>query len=263
MKKCPQNKIINPKTGRCVNRDGRIGKNIYGKCIEGKILNPDTNRCVKNNGLIGKNILYRSLNNKSVPGYFDGNIRKECDKRWLKKHKIGEGGYGKVYVACWYDDCEYVIKVQAEDPEFYNEVKYLDFFKKYKFTPDIYDAWVCDGKGYIVMEKLTKTTSKLSKLQKYTKLKQILKYLHEKNIAFFDLHPGNVMYKEGDIRFIDWGLAYEFDNSIKKIKHLHSRDFGLFNLEKAKKLDMLNLDEYWGTKAQKKRAIEKIEDMLI
>jgi len=56
MRKCPQGKIINPKTGRCVKKDGRIGKQIVRKshkssrkspksmkrCPEGKIINPKT-----------------------------------------------------------------------------------------------------------------------------------------------------------------------------------------------------------------------------
>jgi serine/threonine protein kinase len=231
-------------------------------------VNPDTGRCVKVDGRIGKKILYGNLNIKPVPGFespprFHGVVRKARDRRWVKKHLIGEGGYGQVYVICWYDDCEYVVKVQPEDPEFYNEVKFLNFLKYYIFTPVIYDAWVNDGKGYLVMNKMDKTTNKLSKRQKHTELKQILKRLHKNKIVFFDLHPGNVMYKGGDVRLIDWGLAYRFKNSGEEIEHLHSRDYGPFNLAKGKKLDMLNLDEYWGTKVQKKKAQKELGDMLI
>lgn len=222
--------------------------NLRGKCIKDKIVNPDTSRCVKIDGLIGKKILNRSL------PYFNGIVGKKSNKKWLKQDLIGQGGYGKVYITCWYNDCKYVVKVQPDDPEFYNEVKFLNSLKKYTFIPVIHDAWVHDGKGYIVMDKLNKNTSKLSKLQKYTKLKKILKYLHKNNIVFFDLHPGNVMYKKGDILLVDWGLALKFKNSTEKIEHLHSRDYGLFNLAKGKKLDMLNLDEYWGTEKQKKKA---------
>lgn len=74
-KKCPKGKIINPDTGRCVKKDGKLGKQILaakkpakpGKkpakpksekdCPEGKIRNPATGRCVKKDGAVGKSIL--------------------------------------------------------------------------------------------------------------------------------------------------------------------------------------------------------------
>ena len=70
-KECPPGKIRNPDTDRCVNKNGKIGKQILDKkskrksksksqekkCPEGKILNPETDRCVNKNGNIGKQIL--------------------------------------------------------------------------------------------------------------------------------------------------------------------------------------------------------------
>ena len=55
-KECPPGKILNPKTNRCVDSKGKIGKAIVGKteCPEGTILNPKTGRCVNINGKIGK-----------------------------------------------------------------------------------------------------------------------------------------------------------------------------------------------------------------
>ena len=68
MVKCPAGKIINPDTGRCVDRNGAKGKEILargkkkssptkGKCSAGKIINPVTGRCVDRNGAKGKEIL--------------------------------------------------------------------------------------------------------------------------------------------------------------------------------------------------------------
>jgi len=64
---CPPGKILNPRTGKCVKIDGRIGRSILGKnyqpkketkdCPPGKILNPSTGRCVKKDGKIGKIIV--------------------------------------------------------------------------------------------------------------------------------------------------------------------------------------------------------------
>ena len=71
-KECPPDKIRNPVTGRCVNKNGKIGRNIIQRlklsnpkpsknCPPDKILNPKTGRCVKRNGKIGKEII-KNLN---------------------------------------------------------------------------------------------------------------------------------------------------------------------------------------------------------
>jgi hypothetical protein len=41
-KECPEGKVINPKTGRCVNQK------VEKKCPEGKVRNPKTGRCIQN-----------------------------------------------------------------------------------------------------------------------------------------------------------------------------------------------------------------------
>jgi hypothetical protein len=72
IKKCPENKILNIKTKRCVLKTGKIGKKILNKsksplklstslkdikCPENKILNIETKRCVLKTGKIGLKIL--------------------------------------------------------------------------------------------------------------------------------------------------------------------------------------------------------------
>jgi len=64
---CPPEKIINPASGRCVNKDGKIGKQLLqdstktkrlqAKCPPKKIINPASGRCVNKDGKIGKNIM--------------------------------------------------------------------------------------------------------------------------------------------------------------------------------------------------------------
>ena len=72
---CPPEKILNPKTNRCVSKSGKIGKMLVKQttpleknpktpaidknpkqkdCPSDKILNPKTNRCVSKSGKIGK-----------------------------------------------------------------------------------------------------------------------------------------------------------------------------------------------------------------
>lgn len=68
MKPCRDDQIRNPDTGRCVKRDGEIGRrviasgasrtiNINKKCKDDKIVNPETGRCVKRDGEIGRRIV--------------------------------------------------------------------------------------------------------------------------------------------------------------------------------------------------------------
>ena len=66
---CPAEKILNPDTGRCVLRTGKIGQEVLRRkksqksasrkstCPSGKILNPDTGRCVLRTGKIGQHVL--------------------------------------------------------------------------------------------------------------------------------------------------------------------------------------------------------------
>ena len=67
-KVCPDGKVLNPKSNRCVDMDGKIGREILGKekkhitCKEGKILNPKTRRCVDIKGKIGKSIVEEMRN---------------------------------------------------------------------------------------------------------------------------------------------------------------------------------------------------------
>lgn len=65
-KPCKNTHIRNPKTGRCVLRDGKIGRKVLGlkpkprtkkPCRPDQIRNPVTGRCVKKTGAIGRKIL--------------------------------------------------------------------------------------------------------------------------------------------------------------------------------------------------------------
>jgi hypothetical protein len=67
---CPKGKILNEATGKCVLKDGRIGKSILKgtytpkseslfeekKCRKSEILNPITNKCVSKDGAVGRKI---------------------------------------------------------------------------------------------------------------------------------------------------------------------------------------------------------------
>ena len=70
-KKCPDDKIYNPETKRCVLKSGKIGKLLLiknkkddkkddKKCPDDKIYNPETKRCVLKSGKIGKLLLIKN-----------------------------------------------------------------------------------------------------------------------------------------------------------------------------------------------------------
>ncbi len=86
MPKCPSDKILNPKTDRCVLKSGKIGKELVHfqrkstkrkpteskpsehkpeakECASDKILNPKTGKCVLRSGKIGQEIL-KSIQHK-------------------------------------------------------------------------------------------------------------------------------------------------------------------------------------------------------
>jgi hypothetical protein len=66
LNKCAIWQILNPKTNRCVNKIGKIGKQINNQhtCPHSKILNPKTNRCVDENGKIGKILLNKQSSSR-------------------------------------------------------------------------------------------------------------------------------------------------------------------------------------------------------
>jgi hypothetical protein len=59
-KVCQEDKVLNPKTNRCVKIDGTVAKKFLPKqkkiCRSSKVLNPKTNRCVKINGVVAKKL---------------------------------------------------------------------------------------------------------------------------------------------------------------------------------------------------------------
>jgi hypothetical protein len=93
--KCPKGKILNPKTGRCVNKDGKIGQEILKNKKDGKpkkecksyqILNPKTGRCVNKDGKLGQEILKNKKDDKVKK---DGKPKKECKSYQIPNPKTG------------------------------------------------------------------------------------------------------------------------------------------------------------------------------
>ena len=61
---CKSDQIVNPATGRCVQKSGKIGRALLSKpkefCKSDQIVNPATGRCVQKSGKIGRALLSKS-----------------------------------------------------------------------------------------------------------------------------------------------------------------------------------------------------------
>jgi hypothetical protein len=289
-KDCPSHQVRNPKTGRCVNKDGKIGQELLGKgggakpkedkpkevkpkevkpkdCPSHQIRNPKTGRCVNKAGKIGQEIL---LKNGKVakpvgPGVPDNfvNLPDDCEinKVWKQKDELGRGQFGVAYIACKSDDdCDYVLKVQELNDDFYTEVRCLEDFKNTKgIVPKLYAAWTCDNRGYFVIEKLDKCPAdKLVNSEKnYEEVSKLLKRMKEKGWLHVDTHPGNVMCKDGKMIMIDFGWA------VKKGKknypdHPLSRRLGQpMNWQALEIAQELNAEKFFGVDDQRYNRLEE------
>lgn len=258
-KQCEKDKIINPLTGRCVKKTGKIGINI---CND-EIINPKTGRLVKKTGKIGREL----MNQKSaVPVEVMKKIEYiigDCDwkRLWKKRKLVGRGSVGCVYSACGKDGCDYVIKIQKDDEEFRTEVDILSRINGWVHGPKIYGVWKCGGMGYIVEEKLVKL--KYTKAVSLDKIYNILGDLHKKyRIVFPDAHSGNIMMrKDGTIVLIDFGWAVYFKTKKTKINEdnwLTERLGRSVTIDEMILWETDNLTEEFGTKLQSKLVRDKL-----
>lgn len=92
---CPENKILNPKSGRCVLRSGTIGRSLIQKlstqnikydvrCPNNMIKNPRTGRCVLKSGRIGRMII---KSNNLISN--DSRVDKKCPSNKIRNPRTG------------------------------------------------------------------------------------------------------------------------------------------------------------------------------
>jgi len=93
IKSCPEGKVLNPKTGRCIKKEnlekqtkktqpGVPGKPSIKECPEGKVLNPKTGRCIKKENL-------EKQTKKTQPGVPGKPSIKECPEGKVLNPKTG------------------------------------------------------------------------------------------------------------------------------------------------------------------------------
>jgi hypothetical protein len=208
---CPEGKILNPITGRCVNKNGKIGKKIIAG--ENRRQQPSQ---------------YSTAQHK--PPFIDYSItRQKCTnfqkaRGWKIERKLGNGVQGTAYKTCYYQDCNYVFKVfrfRENNTEIYNEfisevaaLKELNE-KVPKCVPKMYGSWACDGQGVIAMELMTYDLEKVKKLS-YKTVQDLLKQLYNVGWLHVDTHRGNVMFrKDGSPVLIDFGYSVKRGQSLK------------------------------------------------
>ena len=127
--------------------------------------------------------------------------------KWKETDKIGSGGYGSVYTTCKGMDCDYVVKVQQKNENYYTEIEALLSLQNTNAVPKVFAAWTCKNFGYFVMEKLYHCDHDNKFMWKEVLKK--LDIIKDQGYLHFDIsRRSNVMCnKEGEVILIDFGLA--------------------------------------------------------
>lgn len=146
-----------------------------------------------------------------------------------KNVHIGKGAFGQVH-SCRYkqNTCdEYALKRMMLDPEdedvnIVNEVMMMSKLLRNGIrVPKLYDAWICNGFGYILMQKLSGPTLRELIITRELKINtdrwnKFIRYLshdipkmNEVGVFHNDLHDENVLWDNVTKEFytIDFGLA--------------------------------------------------------
>jgi serine/threonine protein kinase len=262
VKSCPDGKIRNPKTGRCVNANGKIAKLLFvnnndivhenrnvENCPPGKIRNPKNGRCVNVNGKVGKEILRDmnrvtpSPNRITNPRFSEYGLNP--DFRMVKK--IGEGGFGKVYLfENSRDKKKYVFKVgnkhhmnyqynMLKSLEDNNIVNYLHP-KNYRNINSTKSGFMMDFLNrYVTLSDFIKELEKKNIVLSidnynhiYNSVNHDLMKMHQHNYVHTDIKPDNIMirYKKNtnksvtikNVKIIDFGVVIHVNDNNKRYK---------------------------------------------
>lgn len=154
-----------------------------------------------------------------IPTYND------CD--WDIGRMIGKGEQGEVFLGNCYSDLNnpdknYAIKVlENVVPEFIQKEAMNQYNLPPDISPAIYDSFICNNNGYIVMDKLDMSLfNYLNSIEDKTLQKQMFEYLKNQaiqklqraidlGIVHDDTHKDNMMVKilsngQPELFFIDW-----------------------------------------------------------
>ena len=155
-------------------------------------------------------------------------------KEYKIKQKLGEGGYGKVYLVLNESDNEFyalkefpingeakeniqLIKKEAEILSKFNHKNIVKYYDSLEIDDKFYILMeYCDGKNLNVIINEYKENNQLIEEKKiYNIIKQIclgIKEIHDKKIVHRDLKPENIfMNKNDEIKIGDFGISKELN----------------------------------------------------
>ncbi|MDQ0271776.1 serine/threonine protein kinase [Cytobacillus purgationiresistens] len=154
---------------------------------------------------------------------------------------LGMGGYGIIYQCTdIHTQKSYVLKQlrpsktrsNKETLRFHKEVDLMKSFN-HQHIPELVDSFTIDDQEYYVMKQIKglniedllfaqqQTLSELESLKLFSKLLNIIEYLHDHHIFHSDIRPPNIIVMEGEIYLIDFGLAKKV--SSEEITELEDR----------------------------------------
>lgn len=256
VKDCPDGRILNPVSKRCVLLSGKIGKKIVQEnkkleqkklaqeklarkkevekieleaknknCPQDKIYNPKSKRCVKKNGAIGKYVMKLNiLKNKPEESLKVNPVQHVNVKNLKVIKKIGEGGFG---ITTLVEDTKthkrYIRKQSRKgyDADMRYQFDMLLYLKKHnlckeyficpvgKYKTDNYYILFDYLDGYVTLDDLPLNLPKSEKIKMSKQLLDMVQKLHQHDIAHTDLKGNNIMVdpKTKKVRIIDFGTA--------------------------------------------------------
>lgn len=131
--------------------------------------------------------------------------------KWKIGTFINRGRQGGIYLTS-NDGKNYVIKVQVDNNNFFQEVRALQDLQDTNCVVKIFDAWTCKGSGYIVMEKVSPfgygNSYGIDDCTLWKEVGKLLNVISEYGWLQLDVCKQNVaMTNEGKIILIDFGFA--------------------------------------------------------
>lgn len=200
-------------------------------CPKGKIMNPATGRCVSKTGKIGKELLKKIGAKKIPPASFsiypvaeytrlnDSECSPVEEPLWEMGAPIGEyGAFGEIHLGCCMNHCDYIMKFipfsrmgkEDTEREIFNQIAAA----KLGAAVNIEDYWYTLQGTVIVMRLLKKTLKKYlsscSSTECINIIEKVLEKIRMMHVRIFhnDLHANNIMIDhDGEVYIIDYGIS--------------------------------------------------------
>lgn len=205
---------------------------------------------------------------------------KGCENGWAVSTEISSGtSYGVVYQACCAKDCKYILKYQKYNITDYskpiitentikNEVEMQSLAADHDLAPDVYDSWVCEEGGVIIMAAMKRSVGSLFAEYKSEPIRKmiidnvfkLISKLHSLGVIHGDAHLDNIMVtystpgfgKDELSRYNSFDYVYKFiDFGVSE--HINER-------EKFKQIigDYSKASDWLGLEARKDKSLESI-----